>query len=77
MSRTLSAALLSSFILSSVAFAQTLPGGSPQDVSDAVSHPQEYAWRLFLAPNRQANPTTRGEFDPSKPTPFRVLSTSQ
>jgi hypothetical protein len=45
-----------------------MPGGAPQDVSDAINNPHEYAWRLFLALNRQAHPTKRGEVDPAKPT---------
>jgi hypothetical protein len=64
-------ALLACFSLlawTATALAQPLPGGAPQDISDAINNPHEYAWRLFLAINRQAHPARRGEVDPAKPT---------
>src|ERR1044071_4638864 len=34
--------------------AQTIPGGRPEDATMAATKPDEYAWQLFLALNRQA-----------------------
>lgn len=56
----LCAALLSSLL----AAAQPLPGGRPEDAQLAKSDPDEFAWRLFLALERPANPNARGEPDP-------------
>jgi hypothetical protein len=45
-----------------------LPGGRPEDATLAQTNPDEYAWKLFLAINRQALAGKRGVPDPSKPT---------
>lgn len=50
-----------------VAQTVTLPGGRPEDALLAKSNPDEYAWKLFLALNRQAQPNSRGVADPYKP----------
>jgi len=42
-------------------------GGRPEDVALAVNDPDEYAWRLFFAVNRQADPARPGLADPAKP----------
>ncbi len=47
--------------------AQTIPGGRPEDATMAATKPDEYAWQLFLALNRQALPGTRGVIDANKP----------
>ncbi len=44
-----------------------LPGGRPEDTALAQSDPDEYAWKLFLAINRQALTGKRGAPDPNKP----------
>src|SRR5438270_7474387 len=46
---------------------EQLPGGRPEDVSLAINNPDEYAWRLFLAINRQAAVGRIGEPDPKFP----------
>jgi hypothetical protein len=45
-----------------------MPGGRREDIEMAQTNPDEYAWRLFLALNRQALPGKRGLSDPSYPT---------
>ena len=45
-----------------------MPGGRPQDIAMAQSDPDEYAWKLFLAINRQALAGKRGVPDPKHPT---------
>lgn len=46
-------------------------GGTPADHDLALSNPDEYAWRLFVALNQQALPSTAdaGIGDPSRPFP--------
>lgn len=44
-----------------------MPGGRPEDVALAQTDPDEYAWKLFLAINRQALSGKRGLPDPNKP----------
>jgi len=44
------------------------PGGTPTDVTVAVTNPHEYAWQLFFFLNRQALPGKAGEVDPNKET---------
>lgn len=44
------------------------PGGRPEDTDMAIHNPHEFAWRLFLALNRQALSGTAGEPDPKKPS---------
>jgi hypothetical protein len=46
---------------------EQLPGGRSEDVSLAINNPDEYAWRLFLAINRQAANGKIGEPDPKFP----------
>src|SRR5215218_2281583 len=45
-----------------------MPGGRTQDIEMAQKTPDEYAWRLFLAINRQALFGKRGLPDPNRPT---------
>jgi hypothetical protein len=42
------------------------PGGTPEAALQALTNPDEYAWRLFLHLNRQAKTGIAGEPDPSK-----------
>jgi hypothetical protein len=44
-----------------------MPGGRPEDAALAQTDPDEYAWKLFLAINRQALSGKRGQPDPNKP----------
>jgi hypothetical protein len=45
-----------------------MPGGRAEDLAMAQSDPDEYAWKLFLAINRQALSERRGVPDPNHPT---------
>jgi hypothetical protein len=45
-----------------------MPGGRAEDIAMAQSDPDEYAWKLFLAMNRQALLGKRGVPDPNRPT---------
>lgn len=45
-----------------------MPGGRAEDIHLAKTNPDEYAWRLFLAINRQALAGKRGLPDPNRPT---------
>ena len=47
--------------------AETAPGGRAADAREAESHPDAYAWRLFLYLNRQAQPGAAGLADPARP----------
>jgi hypothetical protein len=44
------------------------PGGTTEAAGQAVSQPDEYAWRLFLFLNRQARAGCAGVADPAKKT---------
>ncbi|HLI65080.1 MAG TPA: hypothetical protein VKU90_01835 [Caulobacteraceae bacterium] len=52
------------------------PGGAPADIAQAISDPDEYAWRLFTYVNTQAEPGAAGvaapgrsirDYEPDKP----------
>lgn len=42
------------------------PGGTPADTLEALTNPDEYAWRLFLYVNHQAKPGVAGVADATK-----------
>jgi hypothetical protein len=45
-----------------------IPGGRDEDTALALNDPDEFAWRLFLALCRQAQPGKAGVPDPARPT---------
>lgn len=45
---------------------ERVPGGTAEDSFLALHHPDRYAWQLFLAISRQADPIYRGKADPRK-----------